>query len=580
MWLWLPLGLVLSAVAAPESAVPSTAARVSFRPVGEAFRLATHAHLTLDVDVGAWVKACDVMLSRFALWETDMNKLSPTIRKDRDDALDLEHHVSLELQGLREELELACDPLRMVVDSEDEDIVARSKRQLLAFLGGTILGLFGLPALANVEQDELEKNQRHMVVGIKSNTHRIGALEEDMDRMHAGLTLAMETALKQSSAIHAIQRIDHVKSLTRGFIRRVDVVSDTVDHIFHQRLSPKALGRRQLDDAITRVDTNTNAVGFVVAFNHPSDVFQSPASFLLRKDGKMRLFVHLAVRAQDAKPMRVFRYMKTPIRVNDHTYATIEGEEDIIMVSYDQAWSQAISPTTLEACQHLGSVYVCEEPRVFRRNMSSYCVGAMFQGDQPAVAEQCQVRLHRDLATAVPVARDRFVLFHAHTTTAYISCPGMKTTREEFSGWQEKTLEPGCEVITKELGFRNSPTIAGVDTPFRVVDVDLPDELVLRDVEDVRLEKAMGALAKVGTNRPTDAEVRKVLAELDEVTWTPHNSVMTAVAVGAVVILAGILGCLGWRLRHHFKRTAPSGAFRLENRGESQGKLTEGSDST
>ncbi len=529
-------------LAAEQQSTGPKKASVAFRPIGEAFRLATHAHLTFDINIGAWVDACDDMLGKLHGW------LAPDVNTSKGNQR-FRRRFEQERMALTEELALACEPLRMI---SEEGVVERGKRQLLAFIGGTILGIFGLGSLANIGHDDLEANQRHMVVGIKANEHRIGAIEDDMARLKSSVVYTMEELRSLDNELEMIVQLEHVKSTVGVFVKRLEVVTDVSGHLYSQKLSQKALSKEHLVKAKNEVNRLANLMGFEVAFQHVSDIFQAPTSFLLGRR-HVRVFVHLAVRAIAARPMRVFQYTSAPVWVNKNVYATIEDAKDVIMVSHDQAWSQAITTSALEACQHMGMTYVCEEPQVFVRNLSSFCLGAMYGGDEGAVVEHCRVRFHRGQAEVVPVARDRFVLFHPFPTAGTISCPDREQQREVFQGLQEKQLEPGCEAVTPAHSFMNPPTIKGVDVPFHLVQVELPDKLLLRDCGDDKMDEAMKQLAKVGTHKPTDAEMRRTLDEMAAIKWEPHNIIPMAMTIGGFIVLGLVFIWLFRRFRGHFK---------------------------
>ncbi len=535
----------------------TTSGRIAFREVGEAFKLATHAHLTMDLDLMVWKKACDRMVASFSGYTANLTALFEN-KKGKGLAVDaVEEEYAFAMAGIREEVVMVCEPLAMVTDMAEEGFLARSKRQLLAFLGGTIMGIFSLFSLANVGQNDLEANQHHMLVGIRSNLHRIGLLEADMTTLHQTLDVALGATNHLFYAVDALHKLDRVKAVANVFIRRVEVVTDVIDHLYDQKLSPKALSRPQLTSAMASIESAASKVGFKVAFNHPTDVFQSPASFLLGHDGNMRIFVHVAVHASADRPMTLYEYIRSPIAIHDDIYAIVEDEADFLMVSYDLAWSQAVTAATLATCRHLGAVYVCEEPQVFRRNMSSYCLGAMFMGDDAAMEARCKISFHRNEASVVPIAKGRFVLFHPKRTAGIVNCPGEQTTRVLYSGLEDITLDTGCEVVTQDFGFQNAPKITGVDLGFRIMPLELPRNLLLKDVVREDLHKAMDILATVGKDRPSDAEVRNVLKELDAVKWPAHLHMGATIAlIASAGIMLLVLGFLFVRYKKHFRRSS------------------------
>ena len=323
--------------------------------------------------------------------------------------------------------------------------VSRHRRQLAAFagVGVGILALYDVESLKDTvgEMESRQNSLVRQVVGLSNDTLILaknfkklkGAIDmmKSMELRIAHL-LKIESAIQQVS-VFADKYFSGLSSLMDGKIS-IDLIKGAVAKEEFLHLKSAAF-----------------SAGFETVFSDFSQIYQLPASYLV-KDGRISVVVDVPiVPTDDYKKFSLYKYDSIPFMLEEQL-VKVSGDSNLIAVSVHKDEFVEISRDALHGCLHIGSTFLCHFLGVKITESYPCCLCDIFSANLNSVLRNCDLIFLSERFRMERVNATAFVFFSNETISGLMTC-GRRQSQLSLSGFGIRNLDPGCVFTTSGATF-------------------------------------------------------------------------------------------------------------------------------
>ena len=394
--------------------------------------------------------------------------------------------------------------------------------------------LFAVKKLQEVEVRS--KINKKMLDGIVANLH---TLSDKIAR------LEMASALFRMTMTN-----DRVEKEIRRMINNIETIASL-------RLAPRLLRTYQLEERLGEIQKRLNQQSYQLATVQLRDILHIPVSYLLFKDGKLRIFIHLPM-YRVGTILDVWRFQNVPFSTiaqpstaESKIMMRLQVENPIIAVDRTGTMVKVFSDRQLQQCQRAGSLYYCVRENTYDKTFQKTCVYALFARSTRLVKKNC----HYDIIPAQPIVLQlnstNFLTYQGVNVSAELRCIEKPDQRVIFSGQVLLHISEGCRLITPAAVLDSTMNVWG--NPVSVLKHDFKLEELLNSNEWDVLMNADSYLVNLDRNKLKQGiPLTDIIDGYNQRLTTTYISIVFASVLCLVVIT--VLVIIWRRLVHLQKR--------------------------
>jgi hypothetical protein len=305
------------------------------------------------------------------------------------------------------------------------------------------------------------------------------------------------------------------------------------------KLHPSLIDQRKLQQAVHTLEGKANAVGRRLLHEGQNAIFKLPVSYLASRDGKISIIVHIPL--VDQEPMEMFEYLPMPVEVKDF-YLEISAPKLILGIDSRGQKGLELSHIELLRClteeRHNGKIFICPNANLMRNDIRSTCLGSIFFNLPKVTEKQCQHFIMKKVSEDVRQVSDHEILmFSSQSETIAEKCQHGTRFFQINTGLVKHTIQPGCEVSTKDFTFKHPTDIETTENFVRSEIVTTKFNVI--EASSEKVHRAIDALRKLVVIEKinTDQIEHWISNENDETKDLVINRIMS-VAAGSIGLLA------------------------------------------
>ena len=364
----------------------------------------------------------------------------------------------------------------------ERQVTGRKDRQVIA--AGIIL-LIGIVAVGTLWYSHSELAQISIDADRNANLYAVQKLQETEVRSKINKR-ALEAMMNNLAHLG-----DRIKRLELATI--LDKLTDTNDYIetsirrllsrlqtvAQLRLDPGFLHVFQFSKKLQKIQSQLHQHNYQLAIRHVRDVFKISISYLLFKNGKLRIFVHLPMYKQGTL-LEVWKFHNVPYtpvaqpkNTNTPVMMQLEVRETILAIDNTQTLLKLMSTQELAECNRFDTLYFCDNKSIYEKATQHACLFTLFTKEVSAVKRNCHFQLINYRPISIQLNDTSFIIDHSVTEEkAEVQCVTGEETSITLKGRQIINLRPGCWLNTKEARFESSLLVSGA-----------PEKLVLKSLQ-------------------------------------------------------------------------------------------------
>ena len=339
-------------------------------------------------------------------------------------------------------------------DSLVTPIFSRVRR----FIGGVIAGatylasvagsyIFGTTYASSAAINSLASNQQKLTAALSADDHKAAINTADIAALKDAVTNDMAEFVSQESLITAFL---YLSNEIHDHLATFETRIDNFYHILaHKTLPPTfipfSIIRSQLEHLITLVKN----LNLRFDFDHLSDVYMQPISYVLFTNFTFRVAVHLPLRPENYM-FSLYRYITIPLPVTNlsYSYLGIYPDKPFLALGPGETSYFDMSDNDLDDCVEINSHFQCRSQFVVYHSPTPICVASLFFNELNNIAETCPTRLIPHISSAYPLSGYSFIVLHDQREKLRIKCSNgsASTVRYEqtFRGLRELILPRSC----------------------------------------------------------------------------------------------------------------------------------------
>ena len=353
------------------------------------------------------------------------------------------------------------------------ETIHRQKRQLLlaaaAITGavGTFMGLFNHVEI-NAIKNHLNNldNSNNMLVHIaKEHEHRIQHLVTDL----SDLTNVIDKFFIYNPTLLQARLNRQISIITE----RIDILTDTFQHLQHHRLSIRLLSNHQLHILHNNVLESATKSHLTPLTSHIHDYYQLETSYMHTND-QLLIFIHVPCSSQD-NIFTLYKYIPFPFPVFptlnsadsslntiqdivnlEHAVSpsqpmglTVKADSDLIAIGkteHDKQYYVILTSADLAACYSRSHTFICEHHQVVRSDMAGTCLGSLFIQDPEGIEGNCRIERRPLREKVYQLSPTDHLVYTPSPLTTQIQCSNGSYFPLKIKATSRISIPHGCSV--------------------------------------------------------------------------------------------------------------------------------------
>ncbi len=323
--------------------------------------------------------------------------------------------------------------------------VSRHRRQLAAIAGVGI----GILALYDVESlkstvGEMQSRQNVLVRNLESVTNETIVLANNFIKLRGAIAMMKDMDLNISHLLKIEIAIQQVNFVAEKYFSGLSSLMDG-------KLGIDLIKSDTAHDEFGQLKKEVFAKGYETVFQDYTQIYQLPASYLV-VNGVISVVIDVPiVPIEDFGKFSLFRHDPLPFLLGDKL-VKVQGESDLLAVSAHKNEFVEVSGSSLHSCLHVGSSFLCHFLGVTITEEYPCCLCSIFSAKVAEVYRTCNLAFLSERFRLERVNSTSFVSFTNKTVSGVVTC-GKDQSQIVFSGYELKTLSPGCVVSLKGVTF-------------------------------------------------------------------------------------------------------------------------------
>ena len=419
---------------------------------------------------------------------------------------------------------------------------ARPLRALNPFgIFGTFMGIYNahqirqLQAQLNAQADAHNK----LVEVVQQHDTEI----EQLDSGVSSLITALGATVYHNPAFMSVQ----LSRLIRQLNHRLDIATHVIQQAQHRRLAVDLLPPEQLVSLYNKLAAQARQNGCNLLTSQPSDLFQIELSYFY--DGSdVHLLLHVPMVPEDSL-LRLFRLHPFPLPLSKTHSLIPTTDNNILAISSGfKRYHTQFSHTDLLGCNLINNVYLCQRMGSLNKNISSTCLGSLYQQQFEAVKQLCPLKVRKTEEVVHPLLNNWFLAYSTSAQTVPIECRN-GTQAEVYlqEGMNKFFVSPGCKctlsqhIITSDLNVRTDTDIVHYEWSW--------DKISLSSFNMEEIIPQLTLMEAAGLHRPTLSDLQSLKIEADRAPgWIAHYVYMT----GMLIIALSLVAALSYALYYYY----------------------------
>ena len=491
--------------------VEATNGFISFRETGTLTPEAGVATLIIKIDVMGHLHHVE------EFHQMVVNKKNPVDKRSRVPA----------------ETERYINDLKAMAEMLSEEEKRRPNRSIGEFLAG-LLGLYNTAEIHNIK-GRLE----HTNDAVRDTVVEADAIKEYAEQNNANIMQIKDVLKDNFNLLRGIRYNELALDIWMDLKDRTEAVLETCTAAMNHKLSWRVMNLIDMKALWARLIRQIDNHGWIAALGNWQNLFQMDWSFAASR-GQLWLIARIPTLDKDNTRMNLYQWDARPVAVNG-TLIEVTPEKRFLAVDRSTNATIGLTETDLQACTKIGRDFICTQPLVRYMEGTGTCIQALWTGSKTETQQRCHMTI-APLRTSAWSINDGFVIVTEERMDLIVKCKGAtQFTKTVEKGMWKVTAAPGCAVTSSRwalLDGQGSTVITTVTEMTEEAVVNwLPEELAKDRLEGI-IQPQTVASAKA-----------KVEYELSRSGFSTTEIVTITLATVAIVLVAGFIAFLWWRLR-------------------------------
>jgi hypothetical protein len=353
---------------------------------------------------------------------------------------------------------------------------------------------------------------------------------------------------------------------------------DTFQALQDHRLSHTLLDHLVLEKLHKVIVENATAKGYEALIKRPSDLFQVETSYIVIKNYKLVLVVHVPM-VKMGHLLSLYQHIPIPLSqtfVKNSSITPVVGDNDIIAVGVidGNKHYKTLGQSDLLKCFKLGDTYICDGRAILQNNFGDSCISSLWTQNLTGVLTQCDFEMTDKTEEVYALSHDEFIVSSEAALYTMVKCKDY--TRNIHVGPLSKVkVEHGCTVpLQNHILIPNPEFVNNVDIINYAWTWDV--KVLFQDIDEITANELIASLKDYGHHVMTVKDLQR---------WNIDNSippllsrdmnsyiVIGLLCLAAILLLVALYICIRSRrseekntsadipLQHlHYQPTAPIG---------------------
>ena len=373
----------------------------------------------------------------------------------------------------------SLDLLRRVYMSHDATslLAPREKRQVMigAALGAgvlvksavdKVLGWFGYHTTTGEELHRINSNVKH----IDTVTSHVGAIERVAKRIQKTTSHIEHLEKVQEYLFHLDMLLDAVYARYEKILRGLELL-----HL-HENVSPQLVEPQKFYAEVEKIRTKVQSKDEVLMVTQPADLWECPASYVIRKDLQVTVMVHIPV-AKRASFKYLYRYEPTPMSSPgfDH-HILAYPTKTVLSIDRTTHTARPMSDVSLKMCTRIGrGPKYCPAPTFVVKQVHSSCLTSLYGNDFSSIMRQCPVvYMEDDYVHVAALSSYHFSVYLPKDVLGRVTCgEDYLGSQKLMAGLLEISVNPMCRFTAPEVELSPALDLSLRELRFDKIALDL-----------------------------------------------------------------------------------------------------------
>ena len=244
--------------------------------------------------------------------------------------------------------------------------------------------------------------------------------------------------------LQALQSESNFNTAFDAIERSLDDVAFAMQEAQHNRLAIELVPLTELQRLFNELQQEADRTGTQMIITAPAHLFQLETSFIYDGDNAA-LLVHVPL-IPPGTLSTLYKLRPFPIPIGDGNVIMPRESPSLLAKSnqLEDKWS-IVQQYNLHTCSKVNNIYVCPGQGILHSQTESTCLGALYLEKVPLAKELCSLDIIPEYELAVPLEKDRFLVYALTTHTASLECPGKRLEAINIpQGISQQTIPEAC----------------------------------------------------------------------------------------------------------------------------------------
>jgi len=244
--------------------------------------------------------------------------------------------------------------------------------------------------------------------------------------------------------LQALQSESNFNTAFDAIERSLDDVAFAMQEAQHNRLAIELVPLTELQRLFNELQQEADRTGTQMIITAPAHLFQLETSFIYDGDNAA-LLVHVPL-IPPGTLSTLYKLRPFPIPIGDGNVIMPRESPSLLAKSnqLEDKWS-IVQQYNLHTCSKVNNIYVCPGQGILHSQTESTCLGALYLEKVPLAKELCTLDIIPEYELAVPLDKDRFLVYALTTHTASLECPGKRLEAVHIpQGISQQTIPEAC----------------------------------------------------------------------------------------------------------------------------------------
>ena len=332
----------------------------------------------------------------------------------------------------------------------------RGKRQIFWFLTTAAIAIGSLIYNA-LEMNNLattaNANQQVTIQNLNSLDHRMAIQEKAMHLLNRSVDILQEDIVELDKRVTVDEIVLECHITLDLFYGELERVIRGLSAMSRNELSVDLVNITGLTNNLMILRDRMENRGYILGLEKLEHLFVQPISYILYGNGSLVVFSHINA-YRKASIYELWEYNKVPFlspTAEGDVALTIVPEADLIGVTEDDARHILFDFNTIEKCNSVGSIKICDEANVISTKTRTSCMSSLLLKDVDAIKETCRWHSSERKEFIQQINSNQFIAYFAKPDSLKIVCSDGQLTvnkRIEVDSAVKITLQGGCRAYS------------------------------------------------------------------------------------------------------------------------------------